>query len=65
MGLFIALVFGLSDLANPFRTNRAAVGAITIAALSILIVLPPYRSAGGATVQRYLNTPIEEFPTIA
>ena len=39
MGLFIALVFGLSDLASPFRTNRAAVGAITIAALSILTCL--------------------------
>ena len=39
MGLFIALVFGLSDLASAFRTNRAAVGAITIAALSILTCL--------------------------
>lgn len=39
IGLFVALVFGLSDLATAFRINRGAVGAITIAALSILTCL--------------------------
>jgi protein O-mannosyl-transferase len=39
IGLFFASVFGLSDLAAAFRINRAAVGAITIAALSILTCL--------------------------
>jgi hypothetical protein len=39
IGLFVASVFGLSDLAAAFRINRTAVGAITIAALSILTCL--------------------------
>jgi Tfp pilus assembly protein PilF len=36
IGLFMALVFGLSDLAHAVRIHRGAVGATTIAVLSIL-----------------------------
>ncbi len=39
IGLFVALVFGLSDLAGAFRIHRAAMGALTVAALSILACL--------------------------
>jgi tetratricopeptide (TPR) repeat protein len=39
IGLFVALVFGLSDLARAFRIHRAALGALTVAALSILACL--------------------------
>jgi protein O-mannosyl-transferase len=39
IGLFVALVFGLSDLAGAFRIDRVAVGATTIFALSILACL--------------------------
>jgi Tfp pilus assembly protein PilF len=36
IGLFMALVFGLSDLAHAVRIHRGAVGAATIAVLTIL-----------------------------
>ncbi len=39
IGLFVALVFGLSDLARAFRIHRAAIGALTVAALSLLACL--------------------------
>ena len=39
IGLFVASVFGLSDLAPAFRINRVVVGTITVAALSILTCL--------------------------
>src|SRR4029077_11668854 len=39
IGLFVALVFGLSDLAGAFRIDRVAVGATTIFAISILACL--------------------------
>jgi Tfp pilus assembly protein PilF len=39
IGLFVAVVFGLSDLAGAFRIDRVAIGALTVAALSILTCL--------------------------
>ena len=39
IGLFVAFVFGLSDLAGAFRIDRVAMGALTAAALSILACL--------------------------
>ena len=39
IGLFLAFVFGLSDLARTFRIHRVAMGALTVAALSILACL--------------------------
>ena len=39
IGLFVAFVFGLSDLAGAFRIDRLAMGALTAAALSILACL--------------------------
>lgn len=39
IGLFVAFVFGLSDLARAFRIDRVAMGALTVAALSILAYL--------------------------
>ena len=36
IGLFVAIVYGLSDVARSFRINRIAVGALAVAALSIL-----------------------------
>jgi protein O-mannosyl-transferase len=39
IGLFVAIVFGLSDLARAFRIDRVAMGALTVAALSILACL--------------------------
>ena len=39
IGLFIALVFGLSDLAHAFRIDRVITGILTVAALSILACL--------------------------
>jgi tetratricopeptide (TPR) repeat protein len=39
IGLFIALVFGLSDLAHVFRIDRVITGTLTVAALSILACL--------------------------
>jgi protein O-mannosyl-transferase len=39
IGLFIALVFGLSDLAHAFRIDRVITGTFTVAALSILACL--------------------------
>jgi protein O-mannosyl-transferase len=39
IGLFVAIVFGLSDLAGAFRIHRVAMGAVAVAALSILACL--------------------------
>jgi Tfp pilus assembly protein PilF len=39
IGLFIALVFGLSDLAHAFRIDRVIMGTLTVVALSILACL--------------------------
>ena len=39
IGLFIAFVFGLSDLAHAFRIDRVVTGTLTVAALSILACL--------------------------
>jgi Tfp pilus assembly protein PilF len=39
IGLFVAFVFGLSDLARAFRIDRVAIGALTVAALAILACL--------------------------
>jgi protein O-mannosyl-transferase len=39
IGLFIALVFGLSDLAQAFRIDRVIMGTLTVVALSILACL--------------------------
>jgi tetratricopeptide (TPR) repeat protein len=39
IGLFVAFVFGLSDLAGALRIHRVAMGALTVAALSILACL--------------------------
>jgi Flp pilus assembly protein TadD len=39
IGLFIAVVFGLSDLAAMFRIDRTVTGALTVAALAILACL--------------------------
>ncbi len=39
IGLFIALVFGLSDLAHAFRIDRVITGTLTVVALSILACL--------------------------
>jgi tetratricopeptide (TPR) repeat protein len=39
IGLFVAFIFGLSDLARAFRIDRVAMGALTVAALSILACL--------------------------
>jgi Tfp pilus assembly protein PilF len=39
IGLFVAFVFGLSDLARAFRIDRAAIGALTITVFSILACL--------------------------
>ena len=39
IGLFVAFVFGLSDIARAFRIDRVAIGALTVAALSILACL--------------------------
>jgi Tfp pilus assembly protein PilF len=39
IGLFIAVVFGASDLARAFRIDRVVIGAVTVAALSILACL--------------------------
>jgi len=39
IGLFVAFVFGLSDLAGAFRIGHVAMSALTIAALSILTCL--------------------------
>jgi tetratricopeptide (TPR) repeat protein len=36
IGLFVAIVFGLSDLASSFHIKRVAMGALTVAALLIL-----------------------------
>ena len=59
IGLFVASVFGLSDLAAAFRINRAAVGAITIAALSILTCLTAVqigRWRNSATLFKYTES---------
>ena len=39
IGLFVAIVFGLSDLAHSLRINRVAMGAFAVAALSMLACL--------------------------
>src|SRR5438552_6372104 len=39
IGLFVGIVFGLSDLARAFRIDRVVMGALTVAALSILACL--------------------------
>src|SRR5205085_1037323 len=39
IGLFVAFVFGLSDLARAFRIDRVAMGVLTVGALSILACL--------------------------
>jgi protein O-mannosyl-transferase len=39
IGLFVAFVFGLSDLARAFRIDRVAMGALTVVALLILACL--------------------------
>jgi Flp pilus assembly protein TadD len=39
IGLFVAVVFGLSDLAGTFRIDRTITGALTVAALAILACL--------------------------
>jgi Tfp pilus assembly protein PilF len=39
IGLFVAFVFGLSDIARAFRIDRVAMGMLTVAALSILACL--------------------------
>jgi Tfp pilus assembly protein PilF len=39
IGLFVAMVFGLSNLASSFRVDRVVTGAVTVAALSILVSL--------------------------
>ncbi len=39
IGLFVAFVFGLSDLAGAFRIGHVATGTLTVAALSILACL--------------------------
>jgi protein O-mannosyl-transferase len=39
IGLFVAFVFGLSDIACAFRIDRVAMGALTVVALSILACL--------------------------
>jgi tetratricopeptide (TPR) repeat protein len=39
IGLFVAFVFGLSDLARTFRIDRAAMGGLAVAALAILACL--------------------------
>lgn len=39
IGLFVAVVFGLSDLAGTFRIDRTVTGAFTVAALAILACL--------------------------
>ena len=59
IGLFVASVFGLSDLAAAFRINRTAVGAITIAALSILTCLTAVqigRWRNSATLFKYTES---------
>jgi len=39
IGLFVAIVFGLSDLVRSFRVNRVVTGVVTLIALSILACL--------------------------
>jgi len=39
IGLFVAIVFGLSDLAHAFRIDRVITGTLTVVALSILACL--------------------------
>jgi protein O-mannosyl-transferase len=39
IGLFMAIVFGLSDVARWFRVDRVVTGAVTVIALSILTCL--------------------------
>jgi tetratricopeptide (TPR) repeat protein len=50
IGLFMAIVFGVADLAGALRINRAAVGATTIGALSILTFLT------SAQIDRWRNS---------
>ena len=50
IGLFTAIVFGLSDLVADFRINRGIVGTITIGALSILTFLT------SAQIDRWRNS---------
>ena len=56
IGLFVAFVFGLSDLACAFRIHRPAMGALTVAALSILACLTAFqigRWRNSATLFQY------------
>jgi hypothetical protein len=39
IGLFVAIVFGLSDFARSFRVDRVVTGAVTVIALSIFACL--------------------------
>jgi protein O-mannosyl-transferase len=50
IGLFVAFVFGLSDLAGAFRIHRITMGVLTVAALSILACLTAVQ------IGRWLNS---------
>ena len=50
IGLFVAIVFGLSDVATPLHINRGAIGALTIAVLSSFACLTAVQ------VSRWRNT---------
>jgi protein O-mannosyl-transferase len=59
IGLFVAIVFGLSDLARKLRIDRVAVGALAVAALSMfacLTVVQIGRWRDTATLFRYTSS---------
>lgn len=59
IGLFVAFVFGLSDLARAFRIDRLAMGTLTVAALSVLACLTAMqigRWRNSATLFQYTSS---------